>query len=420
MDDRYATAFLDWAGCAIAGMQQPAARAALASGDRVLALGTAGHVLDYDDTYAPGLAHLSAPIAPAALVTAAETGATCGQMLESYAAGFEAMGAVARASHPALYDRGWHPTAVCGVVGASVAAANLLGAERERAIGISLLRAGGFQAAFGSDGKSLQVGMAASIGVTAARLAAHGASVPLRQAAHGPAGFEAVFGGTFSEPVAGSEPAIERNWIKAWPCCLQTHSSIEAAERARVAAVELEHKPEVTVHPISLRAAAYGPQPVDGLQAKFSIPYLVAYTLARGAPRVESFEQVDLDVAQAADAVQIRTDPRLGESEALLSAAGHEFRVTAALGSPQRPMDASALSEKLERLAGPGLSRSSGPPRPPGARGVGPPGKPGAGSAQPSCCRCATAAACVRLDTPSLERIRETWTLAVFSAMYSA
>ncbi len=37
--------------------------------------------------------------------------------------------------------------------------------------------------------------------------------------------------------------------------------------------------------------------------------------------------------------------------------------------------------------------------------------------AQARCWRWATAAACVRLRTPSFDRIRETWTLAVFSAM---
>src|SRR5947209_4318492 len=41
-------------------------------------------------------------------------------------------------------------------------------------------------------------------------------------------------------------------------------------------------------------------------------------------------------------------------------------------------------------------------------------------SAQVRCSRCAIAAAWVRLCTPSLLRIRDTWTLAVFSAMNSA
>ncbi len=350
--DAYATAFLDWLGCAAAGRRQPAALATSAIRDQVLTLGTAGHVLDYDDTYAPGLAHLSAPTAPAALVVAAELGATSGEMLHAYADGFEAMGALARASHPALYDGGWHPTAVCGALGAAVSAARLLGADRHTAVAISLLPTGGMQAAFGSDGKALQVGMAASSGVTAARLAAHGASVPLRTVTRGPAGFEKTFGGRFAEHSPDAETAIERNWIKAWPCCLQTHSTIEAAERARACGAAAQQPIEIAVHPVSLRAASYGPRPADGLEAKFSIPYLAAYTLAHDPPRVESFEHIDAHVATMAEGVKVTPDPELAESEAVLQIGGEEFRVRAALGSPERPMDARALSAKLEELAG--------------------------------------------------------------------
>ena len=59
----YRAAFTDWLACAVRGASEPAARAAAAAGDPVVALGTAGHVLDFDDTYLPGIAHLSAPIA---------------------------------------------------------------------------------------------------------------------------------------------------------------------------------------------------------------------------------------------------------------------------------------------------------------------------------------------------------------------
>src|SRR5204863_9377206 len=123
-------AFLDWLACAFAGRRERAARAARAAGDgtleRVAWLATAGHVLDFDDTYLPGIAHLSAPTAPAALVLAAELDRSVGDMLAAYAAGFEAMGARSRASHPALYDGGFHPTAMCGAPGAAVAAARVL------------------------------------------------------------------------------------------------------------------------------------------------------------------------------------------------------------------------------------------------------------------------------------------------------
>ncbi|HEV3376401.1 MAG TPA: MmgE/PrpD family protein, partial [Thermoleophilaceae bacterium] len=168
----YRVALLDWLACAARGAREPAARAARGLGDRVAFAGTAGHVLDFDDTYLPGIAHLSAPTAPAALVVAGELGRSAGDALAAYEEGFEAMGALARAGHPALYDRGWHPTAVCGGVGAAVAAARLLDAPRENAVALALLRSGGLRAAFGSDGKSLQVGLAAASGVRAARLAA--------------------------------------------------------------------------------------------------------------------------------------------------------------------------------------------------------------------------------------------------------
>src|SRR4051794_9039441 len=177
--DPYRVALLDWLACAAGGLEQGAARAAASAADglasRVAALGTAGHVLDFDDTYPAGLAHLSAPVAPAALVVGAEVGATVGEMLDAYAAGFEATGALSAANHPAIRERGWHPTAVCGGVGAAVAAARLLGVDEGEAVLLALLQAAGLQASFGSDGKALQVGLAAAAGVTAARLAAAGA-----------------------------------------------------------------------------------------------------------------------------------------------------------------------------------------------------------------------------------------------------
>ena len=368
-DPRYSTALLDWLACAAGGRDEPATRAARAYGDPVVLAGTSGHVLDFDDTYLPGIAHLSAPTAPAALVMAAELGLTAGEALAAFARGFEAMAAMARASHPALYDNGWHPTAVCGGVGAAVAAATLLDAPQSDAVAIALLRASGMRTAFGSDGKSIQVGLAAASGVAAARLAKAGARVPLDKAV---AGFEQATGGRYAEPGAGgdAEPAtlaIADNWIKAWPCCLQTHGAIEAADRLDGDAPD---DLTVTVHPVSLQAAALGPEPADGLQAKFSIPYLTAYTLLHGPPVVESFDRVDAAVVERAKSIELLTDRSLLESEFVLSRAGGEelVRVKAALGSPQQPMGADALRAKVERLAGAELAGALDDPLQPAAK----------------------------------------------------
>jgi 2-methylcitrate dehydratase PrpD len=356
--ERYRTALLDWLACAAGGAPVPAAVAARAAGDglleRIAAVGVAGHVLDYDDTYLPGLAHLSAAVAPASLVLAADLGRDVGEALDAYAAGFEATGALARAGHPALYERGWHPTAVCGTVGAAVAAARLLELEREQsdaARALALLRASGLRAAFGSDGKAIQVGMAAAAGVHAARLAGAGARAPLETITSARAGFEQAFGAPWAEP--SGEAAVNENWIKAYPCCLATHSAIEAAAELRSRDGWSKHEVVAVVHPRS-RQAAWLDDVEDTLQAKFSIPYLTAYTLLHGPPGLRSFDTVDAEARSlGARGVSVRLDDSLLESEARLERDGEVLaRVEHALGSPQRPLDEARLAAKVDELVG--------------------------------------------------------------------
>ncbi len=236
---------------------------------------TAGHVHDFDDTFSDGVAHVSATCAPAALVVAADCGATLGDALAAYAEAYEVMAACAAASHPALYAAGWHPTAVCGPLGAAVAASRLLGltaAEHEQALALALLGTGGTRGAFGSDGKAIQVGLAAAAGVEAARLAQGGARVDER-VVRGEVGFEGVFGARVPPLDTGraATPAIARNWIKLYPSCLGTHSPIEAVLDAQRRGHDLRHEPVVIrVHPVA-RRAAHLDDVTEPLEGKFSI-----------------------------------------------------------------------------------------------------------------------------------------------------
>ncbi|HVP03534.1 MAG TPA: MmgE/PrpD family protein [Solirubrobacteraceae bacterium] len=351
-------ALLDWLACAAGGRHMRAAAAAHAAGDglleTVVALGAAGHVLDFDDTYLPGIAHLSAASAPAALAVGAALGASVGEVAAAHAAGFERAAALARAGHPALYERGWHPTAVCGTIGAAAAAARLFGLAgeaHESALALAALRAGGSRAGFGSDGKALGVGLAAADGVHAARLAAGGARMAM-SALEGPAGYAATTGGTWAAPAPDEPPAVHENWIKPWPCCLMAHAPIEAALDAPHAAERAALV--VRVHPRARQAAPYD-EVADGLQARFSIPYLTAFALVRGAPDVEGLAAVDEEVsAFATERVRIVEDPALGESEARLEDGdgGLLSAVRSSMGSPQRPLTEAQLAAKVRRLAG--------------------------------------------------------------------
>jgi 2-methylcitrate dehydratase PrpD len=357
----YRAALADWLACAHAGAGERAARAMRELGDgavgEVAWVATAGHVLDFDDTYPEGVAHVSAACAPAALVLASHLGSSLGAAMDAYAEGFEAMAALAAASHPALYDGGWHPTAVCGPIGAAVAASRLLElSEREHAsaLAAALLRAGGTRGAFGSDGKAIQVGLAAAAGVQAALLARAGASVEGR-AIHGPLGFEQAFGATWPQPGAtvGSERAIERNWIKLYPSCLGTHAPIDAAAEARAGGYRLERERlEVRVHPLA-RQAAHLDSVDDPLSAKFSIPYCVALTLAHGRPGVRDLASFDAAVAERSRLVEVVQDASLPEFGAVLAVAGEELaRLPCPRGAPARPASAAELARKRADLAG--------------------------------------------------------------------
>jgi len=364
----YGVAFLDWLGCACAGSGERAALATRALGDdlpaRVAFAGTAGHVLDYDDTLPDGVAHVSAPCAPAALVVADELGLSLGATLSAFAEGWEAMAAVVSASHPALYDGGWHPTAVCGPIGAAVAAARLLelsASQRRHAVALAVLRAGGTRGAFGSDGKAIQVGLAAAAGVQAALLARAGAVVDER-AVRGPLSFEGVLGAMVPAWVGdgGSDNggpdaprAIAHNWIKLHPSCLGTHAAIDAAAEARDAGHRRDSAPiVVAVHPVA-RQAAHLDQVDDGLAAKFSIPYCVAHTLGHGPPGIHDFAALDAETRELSTGVSVVVDESVPEWGAMLSAGGRELsRIPCPRGAPERPASASDLAAKLADLAG--------------------------------------------------------------------
>jgi 2-methylcitrate dehydratase PrpD len=392
--DPYAVAFTDWLACACAGANERAARAVRASGTDLLAgvafAGTAGHVLDFDDTVSDGVAHVSATCAPAALVLAAELGLSLQAALDAYAAGFEAMAAVAAASHPALYEAGWHPTAVCGPIGAAVCASDLLRlsqAERYNAVSVALLRAGGTRGAFGSDGKAIQVGLAAAAGVQGALLARGGAVIDPR-AVHGRLGFEGVLGatwprGTLTEPRAPADAGdgIERNWIKLYPSCLGTHSPIELAAVARERIGD--EAVRIVVHPVA-RQAAYLDDVQDGLSAKFSIPYCVSHTLLHGPPGVRDFADVDARVRERARLVTVDIGPSLPQFGAALTVGGEEIaRVPCPRGAPERPAEPSDLAAKLRDLAGDRLEGILDDPGAPAATVLAAAGLRSPGTAQP-------------------------------------
>ena len=108
--------------------------------------GSMAHSLDFDDTHAEASLHSSAPIVPAVLAAAEMTDASGKDVITACVVGYEIQIRLANALVPKdHYDRGYHPTATCGVMAAAVAAGKILGLDAdglESALGIALSQAG--------------------------------------------------------------------------------------------------------------------------------------------------------------------------------------------------------------------------------------------------------------------------------------
>src|SRR5215218_837748 len=112
---------LDAFGCGLAGGRTAA--------DAALANGTLCHALDFDDTHAASISHVSVVVVPAALAAAQEADADGATTLAAILAGNEVVARVGALAAPSYMTRGFHPTSVCGVFGAVAAAARVLGLD---------------------------------------------------------------------------------------------------------------------------------------------------------------------------------------------------------------------------------------------------------------------------------------------------
>lgn len=263
--------------------------------------GTAGHAMDWDDTQlaeAEGrvfglLTHPTIPPLSAGLATADMLGHITGeQFMTAFMAGFEVECKLADAVHPSHYLRGFHTSGTFGTFGAAVCAAKLMGFDAEQiasALGVAASMASGIRANFGTMMKPLHVGRAAENGVIAALLVADG-FVANPDALDGPWGYLEVAsaGGDFTptvgqlgRPFSIVDPGVS---IKPYPCGVLTHPTIDA-----VLAVTREHGLGLEdVDRVSVRAGRNILEPIrynvatDGLEAKFSLAFLVSAAIVAG------------------------------------------------------------------------------------------------------------------------------------------
>ena len=344
--------------------------------------GTLAHSLDFDDTHAEGSLHSSAPIVPAALAAAEISSASGRDLITAIVAGFEIQIRLSIALNPAEhYERGFHPTATCGVFGAAAATAKLLGLATEdirSAFGIALSQAAGSME-FLADGawtKRSHVGQAAQNGLICAVMAGEGFK-GVKDAFEGRRGF-------FHSHAPNSEPdkavaELGQTWetlrlaLKPFPSCRYSHAAMQA-----LITIREEHSlnwADIEEVEIGLPETGWNligdplkdkRQPKGIVDGQFSMPFCAAVALREGNMYWDDYKKHldDDDTLALCQNVNVIVDPR-AQAEFPTNLAGaarvksngqtYEAFVSVPKGEPDNFMSQEEIRAKFDGLCQPYL-----------------------------------------------------------------
>lgn len=272
------------------------------------------HVIDFDDLHLPSTTHISTVCVPVALASAGEDADLAAR---AYLAGAGVMARLGTALGWRHYTNGWHATTTSGAIAAAVVAGVARGLDEDQlttAIALAVPSSGGVQRAFGTDAKSLQVGLAAHAGVQAAQLAAAGASAD----PHAVEAWMQLLGGDPAHPLV-ADPASATAMIpdglavKLYPACYALQRPIGALRETTggpvsaqdVTAIRLR-TPRGTVTPL------VHSNPQTGLEGKFSLEYAAATALLDSYPGFWAFDDEAVQRPDAQRLVEL-TDITLTE-----------------------------------------------------------------------------------------------------------
>jgi 2-methylcitrate dehydratase PrpD len=288
------------------------------------------HALEFDDTHNESITHISAVVVPTALAVGEAVQATGAEVIEAIVLGNEAVARIGAAAAPQYMVRGFHPTSVCGVFGAAIAATKLRHGGVEtivNACGIAGSMASGIfeYLADGTDTKPLHAGWSAHAGVTAAALARYGASGPAT-VLEGPHGVLRNFFGAEQDQLAHELDDLGQRWetpritFKPYPACHFVHGCLDAA--ASIVRMDAFVADAVDAVSVSIPAAGVGlvvaPEarkrvPSSPTDARFSLHYSVAAMLIAGDVGLRTYQSESI------------SDPRVLALAAKVSAQGRQF-----------------------------------------------------------------------------------------------
>ncbi|HEX6176157.1 MAG TPA: MmgE/PrpD family protein [Candidatus Binatia bacterium] len=396
------TAVLDCLGVALAGSKESSARicaeiarqehakeesSVIGQGFKSSAMhaafanGTAAHALDFDHSFTL-MGQPTAPLIPAIISLGESLGASGRRCLEAYVGGFETITKLVMSLRQRSED-GWHPPSSFGSFGAGVACAKLQGLDQsqvEMTLGTAASMASGLVCNFGTMSKPLHVGLGARNGVVAAKLAQSGFTAN-KQAIEAGLGFYQVF---YPGAEPDTRPLDELGTafelinsgirIKPYPCGGLTHPAIDGVLEFKTKhgiSAEMVESIEVGVARHTFERIVFR-VPENGLQGKFSMPYLLARAIIDGKLFLDAFTDSavkDKNVLRLAEKIQMHLDPDLQPTAQgsrpckvairLLDGRSFSRQIDYAKGSREAPMTAEELKQKFVDCAREAIDESS-------------------------------------------------------------
>jgi 2-methylcitrate dehydratase PrpD len=345
--------------------------------------GALAQALEMDDKHGSSLARPGSTITPAVLAVAEARNQTLEDAIAAVTVGYEVMIRLGFVAGKRFLERGYHTSSLIGAFGTVCAIGNLLRVRPEKivdALGIAGTFASGIQESTrtGSTSKILHGGWGAHSGIIAMELAMAGITGPSSV-------FEGQYGffETHLTPIEGAldwktaGEGLGTRWYlpetayKPYPCCQLLHAFIDDAKLmladfardgvsprniTRISAKLAEPGLTLVTDPIERKRA-----PSEPHEARFSLPYTLAFALLHGDVNLDTFRPDKLGdpaVRKLAAIVECGDDPESDyplHCPALLEievqGKRYERRVRFHPGSPEAPLSKDDVLDKFARNA---------------------------------------------------------------------
>lgn len=322
--------------------------------------GLNAHALDFDDGTNAGIIHLGSPIFSLLIPLAQRYGISVNEMLKAAIVGYEASFTMAVSIQPKHKALGFHATGTCSMLGATLAAAYMLGFcedERFQAFAAACVAASGMLKVLddGSELKPYNVAKTALLSLTSLQLAKAGFKGhpdPLG----GYRGFLKMMSGNENTEIKptllNGTYAIMKSYTKPYASCRYTHPPVEATINLRNRyGLKPDMIDRIKVQTYNLAVSGHDHTDIQGAySAKMSTPYSTAVALIYGKGGLQEFGDEALKnpvVKDLTGKVEVVSDEELSRifpekqsAIVTIEACGKKYseRVDFPKGEPENPL----------------------------------------------------------------------------------